>query len=57
MGSTIAQLQDLPILENVARAVFWHGLSADLTAQRQGQVAIRTTSFIEHFSEALRIST
>lgn len=55
-GLTIGLLSRFPDrpLDVAIAAVSWHGAAADLLAQNQGEIAVRTTMICDYLSTALR---
>jgi len=53
VGGLLAAGPEDPLLA-ATRGVVWHGMAADLLAQRQGHTAVATTDLLQYLSPALR---
>lgn len=53
IGGLLAAGPEDPLLA-ATRGVVWHGMAADLLAQRQGHTAVATTDLLQYLSPALR---
>jgi NAD(P)H-hydrate repair Nnr-like enzyme with NAD(P)H-hydrate dehydratase domain len=51
-AALLARCPEKPI-EAACQAVYWHGRAADVLAERNGQVAVRTTDLLDMYGPAL----